>query len=191
MNLLIETAVLKRATDVSNMCSNSKGVQLQRQDNSISFDALVGYSSLRTSIVSSKTIYRHLEDVENRLQQLETLIARHLPGINVEEALRSPTPLQMKRVSSFTTDPPEAPTSSRDPEAREDQPENEALPPEASGFDWRETAIDLNELADGMASLSLDPSGKGYLGICCHFHLSLLFMLISCLYQDQLLALWF
>lgn len=99
------------------------------------------------------------------MQQLETLIAHHLPGINVEEALRSPTPLQMNRVSSSRTDPPEAPTSSRDSEAREDQPENEALPSEASGFDWRETAIDLNELADGMASLSLDPSGKGYLGI--------------------------
>jgi transcriptional regulatory protein GAL4 len=118
------------------------------------------------------------------------LIAHHLPGINVEEALRSSTPLRINGVQSFTSDPPEAPTSSREPEAREEEPENEALPSEASGFDWRETAVDLNELADGMASLSLDPSGKGYLGTCSHLHLAHSLMLMFCIHQDQLPALW-
>lgn len=102
--------------------------------------------------------------MESRLEQLEKLVSHHLPGINVEEALRSPTPLHINRASSLKSDGPDTPGLSRETEVREDQPENEALPPEASGYDWRETAIDLNGLADGMASLSLDPSGKGYLG---------------------------
>lgn len=109
------------------------------------------------------TLYhRHLDDVEKRLRKLERLFSHHLPGINLEEALRAPILLQVNQVP----DPHPQVTAAVLPEieAREDQPENEALPPEASGFDWIETAADPNELADGMASLSLNPSGKGYLG---------------------------
>ena len=38
---------------------------------------------------------------------------------------------------------------------------SEAVPKEADGFDWQE---DVNELADGMAALSVEPQGTGYLG---------------------------
>lgn len=37
----------------------------------------------------------------------------------------------------------------------------EAMPDESDGFDWQE---DINALADGMASLSVEPRGAGYLG---------------------------
>lgn len=134
-------------------------------------------------------MHRHLDDVETRLEQLEKLISHHLPGINVEEALRSPTPLHINRASSLKSDGPDTPGLPREAESN-DQPENEALPPEASGFDWRETAIDLNGLADGMASLSLDPSGKGYLGTYPDKTAIELHELIYCVHQGQLPALW-
>lgn len=41
---------------------------------------------------------------------------------------------------------------------------SETLPREADGFDWTETAVRLGELSDGMAALSINPEGAGYLG---------------------------
>lgn len=41
---------------------------------------------------------------------------------------------------------------------------SETLPREADGFDWTETAVRLSELSDGMAALSINPEGAGYLG---------------------------
>lgn len=43
-------------------------------------------------------------------------------------------------------------------------PAPESLPLEADGFDWSESAISLGEIADGMAALSINPEGAGYLG---------------------------
>lgn len=118
--------------------------------------------------------------MESRLEQLEKLLSHHLPGINIEEALRSSAPLHFNRAS-----PSETLDYSKEKERLDDQPENEALPPAASGFDWRETAVDLNGLADGMASLSLDPSGKGYLGTFFHSCCYMLVKLMICLEQAQ------
>lgn len=38
---------------------------------------------------------------------------------------------------------------------------SEAVPQEPDGFDWQE---DFTELTDGMAALSVEPKGTGYLG---------------------------
>jgi len=43
-------------------------------------------------------------------------------------------------------------------------PALESLPQDADGFDWTENAISLGELSDGMAALSINPEGAGYLG---------------------------
>jgi hypothetical protein len=40
----------------------------------------------------------------------------------------------------------------------------ESLPLEADGFDWTEKETELNDVADGMAALSINPEGAGYLG---------------------------
>lgn len=40
----------------------------------------------------------------------------------------------------------------------------ESLPREADGFDWTENAVRLSEISDGMAALSINPEGAGYLG---------------------------
>jgi transcriptional regulatory protein GAL4 len=42
--------------------------------------------------------------------------------------------------------------------------QNEALPLAATGFEWQELSPLIDGLSDGMASLSVDPAGKGYLG---------------------------
>lgn len=59
-----------------------------------------------------------------------------------------------------------SPALPRSPKSDEVQtePESEAVPREADGYDWKEEATSVNELADGMASLAIDPTGSGYLG---------------------------
>ena len=46
----------------------------------------------------------------------------------------------------------------------EDDTFSEALPDKPDGFDWGEETTNLNDLADGMAPLSIEPTGTGYLG---------------------------
>lgn len=43
---------------------------------------------------------------------------------------------------------------------------SEAVPRNVDGFDWREEGTTADELADGMASLAIEPAGTGYLGAC-------------------------
>lgn len=62
-----------------------------------------------------------------------------------------------------------SPTTKLSPSSREASHEaestsEESLPQAADGFDWTEGAVSLNELADGMAALSVNPEGAGYLG---------------------------
>jgi hypothetical protein len=40
----------------------------------------------------------------------------------------------------------------------------ESLPSEANGFDWMEHELTFERLVDGMAALSVNPTGAGYLG---------------------------
>lgn len=102
--------------------------------------------------------------MERRLQSLEKLVAERLPDVNLEEVLKSssgPAP------PSRATPVPAAPTPQPEPQEapstdKEEQSAiSEAVPDAADGFDWQEEA---NDLADGMAALSVEPTGTGYLG---------------------------
>uniref|UniRef100_A0A8H7KD69 Zn(2)-C6 fungal-type domain-containing protein n=1 Tax=Bionectria ochroleuca TaxID=29856 RepID=A0A8H7KD69_BIOOC len=104
----------------------------------------------------------HLTRVERRLARLERLFAQLLPDVNLDEALAS-------RAVQVSTDVPNpaavrlSPTHSITP-SPQDQRESsilEAVPVEADGFDWQEN---VDDLADGMASLHVEPKGAGYLG---------------------------
>ncbi|KAI1631891.1 c6 zinc finger domain-containing protein [Biscogniauxia mediterranea] len=104
--------------------------------------------------------------VEKRLQSLENLIAQRLPGLNIDEALASDgLHSRGEPLSPTTFSPPTQPKSAgHDTPGGAMSPGNpisEAVPDEADGFDWQE---DVNELADGMAALSVEPRGTGYLG---------------------------
>ncbi|KAK9773180.1 hypothetical protein SCAR479_10097 [Seiridium cardinale] len=107
----------------------------------------------------------YLTSVERRLQRLENLFAQLLPDVNLEEALAS-SPLDNPASSPIGTRSPKTPNFNA-PEAVSAIKRgpggkiSEAVPQEADGFDWQE---DFSELADGMAALSVNPKGTGYLG---------------------------
>lgn len=109
---------------------------------------------------------RYLTQVERRLSNLESLFADLLPDVDLDEALAS-TSRDPAAGSLGTRAEPSVP-SAKGAAASQKPPENveesisEAVPDEADGFDWQE---DVNELADGMASLSVEPKGTGYLGM--------------------------
>ena len=51
----------------------------------------------------------------------------------------------------------------RSPSPDRAEPVSEAVPNEADGYDWQEEAASF-DIADGMAALTIDPTGTGYLG---------------------------
>jgi transcriptional regulatory protein GAL4 len=104
--------------------------------------------------------------VEQRLRQVETLFAELLPDVDLEEALvlqdkggLDVLKAKANRESMSPLTRHESRTSANDAPLEESI--SEAVPAEADGFDWQE---DVNELADGMAALSVEPKGTGYLG---------------------------
>ncbi|KAI0475409.1 lactose regulatory protein LAC9 [Xylariaceae sp. FL0804] len=134
-------------------------------------------------VVRSPLTRAYLTSVERRLQSLERLVAERLPGLDIAEILSSggssfqgetahpdiqpvPDPRQQELQAADTQVAPSSPGTTI----------SEAVPDEADGFDWHE---DVNELADGMAALSVEPKGTGYLGSTAgvFFLRSLLFVL--------------
>ncbi|OAA66915.1 c6 zinc finger domain containing protein [Niveomyces insectorum RCEF 264] len=123
-------------------------------------------------------LIRHLSNVENRLRRLETLFAQRLPDVDIEQALETvktddeeaatdtASPADVRR--SDTRAPPPPPSQQQQSIIRTSSAQDEgsrsivdAVPEGPDGFDWQE---DANELADGMATLSVEPKGTGYLG---------------------------
>ena len=106
-----------------------------------------------------------MTSLERRIHKLEALINRLLPDIDIETALESTnTAAAAEPVFDrlISIDAAELPS----PKQREEL--SEALPHEADGFDWREQASDIDYIADGMAALSVEPEGVGYLGMSPH-----------------------
>ncbi|KAI6780574.1 Regulatory protein-like protein [Emericellopsis cladophorae] len=114
-------------------------------------------------IARSPLTRAYLTSVEQRLRQVEDLFAELLPEVDLEEALASQgtgglEALKVKRASATPVATHALETSASDVLLEESI--SEAVPAEADGFDWQE---DVNELADGMAALSVEPKGTGYL----------------------------
>lgn len=111
----------------------------------------------------------YLTEVERRLQGLEKLVAQRLPDLNIDEALASdvvkaPRGELVPSSLSIASSTPQGAASVSSREAEGDgEVISDAVPDAADGFDWQEVA---NELADGMAALSVEPTGTGYLGQC-------------------------
>ncbi|PNH45320.1 hypothetical protein VD0004_g2528 [Verticillium dahliae] len=101
----------------------------------------------------------YLTDVESRLERVEKLFAELLPDVDIDQALGARVAGTPKSTASdhFA---PRGP-SSQTPGQQISSPISEAVPEESDGFDWQE---DIAVLADGMAALSVEPRGAGYLG---------------------------
>ncbi|KFZ09424.1 hypothetical protein V502_08758 [Pseudogymnoascus sp. VKM F-4520 (FW-2644)] len=110
---------------------------------------------------------RYVTSLENRVQQLEALVARLLPDGDVESALFPIPPLSSP---DFNTVEPtggtmEITASLAEEKEMPSEGSPDDLPILSNGFEWSEQDDDpTNYIADGMAALSVDPQGVGYLG---------------------------
>ena len=108
----------------------------------------------------------NLTAAEDRVHELETAFTSLFPGIDLDTVLSS--------IHSGNPDIHSRKTSKQSgtkPLLDKQESHNvsltaESLPREADGFDWTENAVRLSELSDGMAALSINPEGAGYLGEC-------------------------
>ena len=113
----------------------------------------------------------YLSSVEKRLASVENLVSQLLPGIDLEAVLSSPD-LANASLPVAASPPPEAVqagpsalTPGRSQNALRESVIPEAVPDDANGFDWQEENVSVDGLTDGMAALSVEPAGVGYLGI--------------------------
>lgn len=121
-------------------------------------------------IIRSPLTRAYLSGVEKRLQSLETLVTQLLPGgVSVDDLLSSPDAL--KNISLSITGASESShvPSVSSPQGSSKSTANEpglpeAVPNSADGFNWEEENVALDNLTDGMAALSVEPTGVGYLG---------------------------
>lgn len=113
----------------------------------------------------------NLNAAEGRIRDLEAAFAILLPGIDLDAVLSS----IHQDPSSGSKSPQAKHASGKSATVEEEKnrntptPEPEAVPRQADGFDWSESSVSLNDLADGMAALSVNPEGAGYLGKYLHF----------------------
>jgi transcriptional regulatory protein GAL4 len=112
--------------------------------------------------------------VEKRLASVENLVSQLLPGINIDDVLSSPdlakatlpgaSPAVSNAIQTTTT----SSTSNDTRDASNEPVIPEAVPNNADGFNWQEQNVSLDGLTDGMAALSVEPTGVGYLGTDIH-----------------------
>lgn len=110
-----------------------------------------------------------MTSVERRLHKLENLFVQLHPELDLEVALSSsssnpPPTLTSPLKGNFNDLPTAAPQfadSLASPETPGKESISETVPDEADGFDWQE---DIDDIADGMAALAVEPKGTGYLG---------------------------
>ncbi|OAL46760.1 hypothetical protein IQ07DRAFT_140472 [Pyrenochaeta sp. DS3sAY3a] len=121
-------------------------------------------------IIRSPLTRAYLTEVEKRLHSLESLVTQLLPGINIDDVLSTP---DLARITSpglnpSSPEPPKLPVVSS-PQGSASSTTNEpvlpeAVPNSADGFNYQEESVTLDNLTDGMAALSVEPTGVGYLG---------------------------
>ncbi|KAJ4984566.1 C6 transcription factor [Stagonosporopsis vannaccii] len=122
-------------------------------------------------IIRSPLTRAYLTSVEKRLQGLEALVSQLLPGVNIDGLLNSTDLAQASSLAAGPSTPDvlrpaviSSPRSDSDPAVPNDPVLPEAVPNNADGFNWQEEDANVDSLTDGMAALSVEPTGVGYLG---------------------------
>ncbi|KAF2711335.1 hypothetical protein K504DRAFT_217391 [Pleomassaria siparia CBS 279.74] len=126
------------------------------------------YSS---KIIRSPLTRAYLTSVETRLRHLEDFVSQLLPGISLDQVLSS-SDLPESTSPLSASQPPQVAhpiDAGSPPQGGSAAPDHgpvilEAVPNDADGFNWQEEDISVNGLTDGMAALSVEPTGVGYLG---------------------------
>jgi transcriptional regulatory protein GAL4 len=146
--------------------------------------------AFNNTVASTQTLARYLSSVEKRLASVESLVSQLLPGIDLEDVLSSPdlTKGTLPIAASPTSEPFQPGASSLTPGSSHDTPREpvipEAVPNDADGFNWQEENVSVDGLTDGMAALSVEPAGVGYLGIYIEV------ILISQANRDSRIDIW-
>lgn len=96
---------------------------------------------------------------------MESLVTQLVPGVDIEDILSSPNvavttpPVTQSRTPEVALSPQGSTNSSSN-----EPPLPEAVPNNVDGFNWQEEDLNVDGLTDGMAALSVEPTGVGYLG---------------------------
>jgi transcriptional regulatory protein GAL4 len=108
----------------------------------------------------------YLTGVEKRLHGLESLVTQLLPGVDIEDLLSAPNVADSARSVIIQSQTPEvAPSPQGSTNSSTHEPAlPEAVPNNVDGFNWQEEDVNVDGLTDGMAALSVEPTGVGYLG---------------------------
>lgn len=112
----------------------------------------------------------YLTGVEKRLHDVEALVTQLLPGVSIDEVLASPERIQnAASIGAAQTPDPSHPSVALSPQGSSISATNEpnipeAVPNSVDGFNWQEENVTVDSLTDGMAALSVEPTGVGYLG---------------------------
>lgn len=115
-------------------------------------------------------ICRNLTAAEDRIRRLEEAFAELLPEANIDEILSSRgdgTPHALPKRNSVPVPTPGVAVSAGRATPRDSASPGaeETLPQKPDGFDWVEETT-FSSISDGMAALSMNPEGTGYLGKC-------------------------
>lgn len=108
--------------------------------------------------------------MEKRLHGLESLVSQLLPGVKIDDLLDSPDAIRTAQaIATPRTPETTLPTTALSPQGSSASAANEpvlpeAVPNSADGFNWQEENATVDSLTDGMAALSVEPTGVGYLG---------------------------
>lgn len=105
------------------------------------------------------------------MQGLEALVSQLLPGVNIDDVLSSSDFTGVSPLAAGPSTPDvlrplavSSPHSDSTPATVSDPVLPEAVPNNADGFNWQEEDVNVDSLTDGMAALSVEPTGVGYLG---------------------------
>lgn len=104
------------------------------------------------------------------MHSLESLVTQLLPGVDIEDLLSSPNVAGSARSVIIQSQTPEvAPSPQGSTHSSTHEPAlPEAVPNNVDGFNWQEEDVNVDGLTDGMAALSVEPTGVGYLGQLLH-----------------------
>lgn len=102
--------------------------------------------------------------LERRLQKLEAKLSEILPNTDLESILTPESSSPGFGTWSLSDGGAESPVFKPSGSILKTEAPSDVLPEASNGFEWIEDEFSTSQLSDGMAALSVDPQGVGFLG---------------------------